>query len=98
MPTLSGHFAAHRWLIGSLFAVTFTAALLLTPAINLVLYQEADLSLNNLWIAMIIAIPWGFLALMMVGIETAGIATFSKMKGHPVPLAAAAGSLPIPPR
>lgn len=51
---------------------------------------DAPFTLDYVWSGLIVGIIWAILGLMMVGIETAGIAGFSKMKGHPVYLAAAA--------
>jgi hypothetical protein len=87
MPTLTGHAAAQRWLIFSL-AVTAIVALPIVPAMARVLGAEWSIDLVSGSLAM--ALVWAVFACMMVGIETAGIATFSRMRGHGVYLSTAA--------
>lgn len=95
-PTLAGQRDAQRWLIGSLLAIGFAAAWIV-PGFYVLDYltdtrydRALDLSWRTFWGSLTMGIIWSLLALMMVGIETAGVAAFSRMKGHPVPLAASA--------
>jgi hypothetical protein len=90
MPTLSGQAAAQRWLSYSL-ALIFVAAIPIVPAIYLALDADWNFAMVPSTLAM--CLVWTGFALMMVGIETGGIATFSRLRGHPgggVYLAAAA--------
>jgi len=87
MPTLTGQRAAQRWLIGSMVVVALIASLIV-PAIRWVITSE--LSGTTLSGALAMGLVWAVMALMMVGIETAGVAMFSRLKGHGVQLAAAA--------
>lgn len=88
MPTLTGQSAAHRWLAGALVVVG-AAAFFIVPAFNFFQLSEIDWT-NSVAGGVAVGMVWSILALMMVGIETAGIATFSRMKGHPVSLGTAA--------
>ena len=90
MPTLTGQREAQRWLIGSL-VVIFLTALTIVP----VLYAILDAEIDSVYFtgSFAMALAWTLFGLMMVGIETAGVATVSRLRGHPgggVPLAAAA--------
>jgi len=89
MPTLSGQAAAHRWLLGALVLIVAEAFCIVPAFYHSGLYPEITLP-NRLAGGLAVGIVWGILALMMVGIETAGIATFSRLKGTPVTLATAA--------
>jgi hypothetical protein len=90
MPTLTGQPAAHRWLLYSLLLILMQA-FLIVPALWFFEFRgDSPFTLDYIWGGLIVGIMWAIFALMMVGIETAGIAGFSKMKGHPVYLAAAA--------
>jgi hypothetical protein len=87
MPTLTGQAAAHRWLFLSL-TLAAVIALPIVPAMGRVVNAEWSIDLVSGALAM--ALVWAALSCMMVGIETAGIATFSRMKGHGVHLSTAA--------
>jgi len=52
--------------------------------------RNAEWSVDLISGSLAMALVWAVLSCMMVGIETAGIATFSRMRGHGVFLAAAA--------
>jgi len=54
------------------------------------LQMNKQLGLTGSQFGFAVGIVWAMLGLMMVGIETAGIATFSRMKGTPVTLGTAA--------
>ncbi|HUO09497.1 MAG TPA: hypothetical protein VM008_14405 [Phycisphaerae bacterium] len=87
MPTLTGQRAAQRWLMGSIVTVGICATLIL-PAYNLLCLpagDRIDWSWNLLFSSLLAGFVWALLALMMVGIETAGIATFSRMKAKESP-------------
>ncbi len=87
MPTLTGQRAAQRWLLYSALAI----ALVSVPIFPIAMWiQEAEFSLMIVAGTAAMCVFWPLFALMMVGIETAGIATFSKMRGRPIYLAAAA--------
>jgi len=81
MPTLTGQAAAQRWLLGST-AVLFLLALPIVPALYLVLDAEWNFALVAGALAM--GLAWAVFGLMMVGVETAGIAAFSRMRGQKV--------------
>ena len=81
MPTLTGQAAAQRWLLGST-AVLFTLALSIVPALYLTLEAEWNVALVAGSLAM--GLVWAVFGLMMVGVETAGIAAFSRMRGQKV--------------
>lgn len=90
MPTLTGQPAAQRWLMGSMIIVGMLAALIV-PAIYLAVDAEWNAVAIPLSAAM--GLAWAVFGMMMVGIETLGIATFSRMRKQPpggVYLAAAA--------
>jgi hypothetical protein len=87
MPTLTGQRAAQRWLIGSMVGVGLIATLIV-PVIRWM--NSAEWSGVIYAGALAMGLIWAVMALMMVGIETAGVAMFSRMKGHGVPLASAA--------
>jgi hypothetical protein len=85
MPTLSGQRAAQRWLIGAVLLVALLASLIL-PVFKISGLAEIDeWSWDLLPGSLFVGFVWGILALMMVGIETAGIATFSRMKAKKDP-------------
>jgi hypothetical protein len=93
-PTLTGQRHSQRWLVGSLLAIGLAAAWIV-PGFYILDYltdtrydRALDLSWRTFWGSLTMAIIWALLGLMMVGIETAGVAAFSRMKGHPVPLGA----------
>ncbi len=93
-PTHRGQADAQRWLLGSLVAVGLAAAWIV-PGFYLVDYladhsASLEISWRTFWGAVMMAIVWAGMGLMMVGIETAGVAAFSRMKGFPVPFAASA--------
>jgi hypothetical protein len=52
--------------------------------------EDVEWSHANFSAALMVGLVWASLGLMMVGIETAGIAFVSRMRGHPIYLAAAA--------
>jgi hypothetical protein len=87
-PTLAGQAAAQRWLIGSLVVIAFEAAWIV-PGFYLGT-SEREISWRTFWGAAAMGLIWAVMGLMMVGIETAGVAAFSRMRGHPVALATAA--------
>lgn len=87
MPTLCGQRAAQRWLIMSL-ALMALVALPIVP--GMAFARDAEWSYDLIAGSLLMALVWAALSCMMVGIETAGIATFSKMKGHGVYLATSA--------
>ncbi len=90
MPTMSGQRAAQRWLMLSL-GVLFLAAAPIVPAIYWL--QESPWNSVAITGTLAMCLAWAGFGLMMVGIETGGIATFSRLRGHPgggVYLAAAA--------
>src|SRR5207248_1444313 len=72
MPTLTGHVAAHRWLSGAL-ALIAGIAFFIVPAFKFTGLSEIETTSIILG-GLSVAIVWSLLALMMVGIETAGIA------------------------
>ncbi|HEY4330665.1 MAG TPA: hypothetical protein VGN88_13075, partial [Phycisphaerae bacterium] len=78
MPTLTGQRAAQRWLIFSSCFI-FMMALGIVPA----LYKTLGAEWNSVVVtgSLAMGIVWTVFALMMVGIETAGIAAFSRMRG-----------------
>lgn len=80
MPTLNGQRAAQRWLLWSMLAVAIPGALLV-PILYIVL--DAVWSPVAFFGALAMGLAWGLFGLMMVGIETAGIAAFSRVRGHP---------------
>jgi len=86
MPTLSGQPAAQRWLVLSM-AMIFALGMLIVPA----LFKTLDADWNSVaWSgSLAMGLTWMLFGLMMVGIETAGIATFSRMRGHKVYLSTA---------
>ena len=92
MPTLTGQDAAHRWLLGSATAVGLLAALILPAGVAMGVF-----TIEWGWTLTIgsaaVGIVWGILALMMVGIETAGIATFSRLKARSNPDPAGPGGV-----
>ena len=81
MPTLTGQAAAQRWLVGST-AVLFILALPIVPALYVALDAEWNGALAAGSLAM--GLAWAVFGLMMVGVETAGIAAFSRMRGQKV--------------
>ncbi len=81
MPTLEGQGAAHRWLLASVCAVGVLAACIL-PVGNFLGIFEIEWGWTLFFGSLSVGIVWGILALMMVGIETAGIATFSRLKAR----------------
>ena len=81
MPTLTGQAAAQRWLLGST-AVLFMLALPIVPALFVALDAEWNWALAAGSLAM--GLSWAVFGLMMVGVETAGIAGFSRMRGQKV--------------
>jgi hypothetical protein len=88
MPTRDGQLAARRWLMMS-FAMLATAGFFIVPTLypcNIIPTWTPAIISGGLMMGLV----WGLLGLMMVGIETGGVAMVSRMKGHPVPLAAAA--------
>jgi hypothetical protein len=87
MPTLTGQRAAQRWHLGSIL-VLFVLALPIVPALYLAFHAEWNFALIAGSLAM--ALVWAVFGLMMVGIETAGIATFSRLRGQVVHLATSA--------
>jgi hypothetical protein len=90
MSTLTGQPAAHRWLVLSLLVIGGLATGIVPGIAHAV---DAPWSLELAAGALAMGVVWALLAAMMVGIETAGIAAFSRMRGHPgggVYLAAAA--------
>ncbi len=80
MPTLTGQPAAQRWLIGSMLAIAALASLIVP-----VLYLALNADWNGVAIpaSLAMGLVWGIFGMMMVGIETLGIATFSKMRKLP---------------
>lgn len=89
IPLRTDHAAARRWLMISLLFIGLTASLL-GPAL---LYTDRDpvyFTFNN-WvlygIAYDIGLTWAMLALLMVGIETGGMAIIGTMKNYPIDLA-----------
>ncbi|HVX86618.1 MAG TPA: hypothetical protein VH253_17685 [Phycisphaerae bacterium] len=86
-PALAGQRSARRWLIGSLLAVGFLAAWIV-PGFYLV--DSLVFSWRTIWGAAAMGMIWALMALMMVGIETCGVAAFSRMRGHPVALGTSA--------
>lgn len=90
MPTFTGQRAAQRWLWLSLAAI-FIAAIPILPAIYII--QDSDWNFAVIPGSLATCLVWTGFGLMMVGIETGGIAVFSRMRGHPgggVQLAASA--------
>ena len=90
MPTLTGQRAAQKWLIDAMVIVGLVGAMIV-PAI----YQTGGFDWN--WVAApsagAMGLVWAIFGMMMVGIETMGIATFSRLRRQPpggVYLAAAA--------
>jgi hypothetical protein len=81
MPTLTGQAAAQRWLLGSTI-VLFVLALPIVPALYIALDAEWNFALLAGSLAM--GLAWAVFGLMMVGVETAGIAAFSRMRGQMV--------------
>jgi hypothetical protein len=84
MPTLTGQDAAHRWLLGSVTAVGLLASLILPAGVAFQVFAIDwgwTLTVGSLAVGLV----WAILALMMVGIETAGIATFSRLKARSNP-------------
>jgi hypothetical protein len=91
MPTLTGQRAAQRWLWLSLAAI-FIIAIPILPVIYLIA-PDAEWNFAVIPGSLATCLVWTAFGLMMVGIETGGIAVFSRMRGHPgggVHLAAAA--------
>jgi hypothetical protein len=82
-PALAGQRAAHGWLVGSLLAVGFLAAWIV-PGFYLIDWLE--FSWRTIWGAAAMGVIWALMALMMVGIETCGVAAFSRMRGNPMAL------------
>ncbi len=79
MPTLNGQRAAQRWLLFSMLVIA-AAALLIVPTIVVTggILWSAEVLSGSLAMAFI----WALLATMMVGIETAGVATVSRMRAN----------------
>jgi hypothetical protein len=86
MPTLTGQRAAQRWLIGSMIVISLMAAMMV-PALFIAL--DSGWSSVAFSGALAMGIFWAIFGMMMVGIETTGIATFSRMRGHKIYLSAA---------
>ncbi len=86
MPTLSGQRPAQRWLMLSLAAI-FALGLLIVPALFITFDAEWNSVVYSGALAM--GVTWAAFGVMMVGIETAGIATFSRMRGQKVYLSTA---------
>ena len=89
MPTLTGQRPAQRWLIASVTLVGLFATLIL-PAYNLIcLPTIKDDRMEWSWTLLVgclfVGFVWAGLALMMVGIETTGIATFSRIRAKREP-------------
>ena len=91
MPTLTGQRPAQRWLIASVALVGLLATLIL-PVYNLVCLPTIYSDRMEWSGTLLLRLPlrrgfyvWTILALMMVGIETAGIATFSRMRAKREP-------------
>jgi len=90
MPITTGHAAARRWLcltIGLVFVEAFWVA----PTIYLI---DRDLNVSAMeWqtyaAGFTTSVAWAFLALMMVGIETAGVTAVSRYRKQPIDMAAA---------
>ncbi len=90
MPAYSGKAAVERWLVLSMCLVG-CAAYLLWPLMQLTSEGREGLADPQVYIgAFVMASIWTGLALMMVGIETAGVATVAHMRGQHVDLGAAA--------
>ena len=87
MPTLSGQAAAQRRLLGSVL-VLFLLALPIVPLLYVLLDAEWNWAVVPSSLAM--ALTWAVFGLMMVGIETTGIATFSRFRGQRIYLATSA--------
>jgi hypothetical protein len=87
MPTLTGQPAAHRWLLASAL-VLFLTALPIVPVLYITFDAEWNFAIIPSSLAM--ALTWVVFGLMMVGIETAGIATFSRLRGQRTYLATSA--------
>ncbi len=84
MPTRTGQDAAHRWLLGSATAVGILASLILPAGVVLQVFT-IDWGWTLAIGSLSVGIVWAILALMMVGIETAGIATFSRIRARANP-------------
>ncbi len=94
MPTLQGQSAAHRWLLGSVTAVGLLASFIL-PVGNLLNIFEIEWGWNIVFGSLSVGIVWAILAIMMVGIETAGIATFSRLRARSNPDPAGPGGVAL---
>ncbi len=105
IPLTTDHRAARRWLIFSLVLIGLCAAMLgpvlsyLPPLLLPLLHTQnqlawpPELTFANRQLYLVsfaIGMTWALLALMMVGIETGGMAIVSHVRQTPVDLAAAA--------
>jgi len=86
MPTREGQRAAQHWLIGSMVLVGLEAYLIVP--------SFAAVGVFEWWIGLFagglaVAVVWALLALMMVGIETAGIVVYGRFHGLHIELSAA---------
>jgi hypothetical protein len=79
MPTLTGQRAAQRWLVLSMIVIALLAACIV-PAIAALF--EGNQYFDIFAGAVAMGFAWMIFAGMMVGIETAGIATFSRMRSR----------------
>jgi hypothetical protein len=83
---------AERWLKLSMIAVALAGFLVIFPGTLPVSVKHSTLAdaPNLLANGITVGVLWMCLALMMVGVETTGLSTFSKMRGNRVDFAAAA--------
>lgn len=87
MPTLTGQAAAQRWLLGSALML-FVMALPIMPMLYWIRHADWDSVVFSGSLAM--GLAWSVFGLMMVGVETMGIATFSRLRKMKVYLATSA--------
>lgn len=87
MPTQTGQGAAQKWLLATV-GVLFVLALPIVPAIYVTL--EAEWNFAAVAGSLAMGLAWAVFGMMMVGVETAGIATFSRLRRQKIYLATSA--------
>ena len=91
MPTGTGQEAAQRWLICSMIVIS-AIVFWTVPALALlnIVDRTGSYILSLLVGGVALAVVWAILGLMMVGIETAGVAAVAHFRGQQVPLSSSA--------
>lgn len=93
IPLRTDHAAARKWLIFSLILVGLAASLV-GPGLFLVDPNPIEFTWNNSWLLFMISydigLTWILLALVMVGIETGGMAIIGHFRDFPIDLSCTA--------